>query len=162
MRRDRLPRLMRTFTSCTLIRRAVVSPYSCFTKGSKITAEVGLSGGFIEMSRGGGYEYDEDCPLTLRYMTLYMNSWLMWFVIFHWKVVRRLRRHCNLARGYFLCHMSNTSRYVQCAHLIWHATQRVGLTTWDRHATSLVCSNRFESHDGWHDDRARACARQLG
>jgi hypothetical protein len=68
----RLPRLMRTSTSFTLIHRAFMSPSDGFSKGAKTTAEVGLTAGLINMSRGGGYECDEYCHIIVHDMTLNM------------------------------------------------------------------------------------------
>jgi hypothetical protein len=78
---------MRASTICTLIHRA----FSSLCNGANITAGVGLSIGLIDFSIGGGrgYECDEYFHVTIDYITLYMYSLLVWFVLFHRKYVPR-------------------------------------------------------------------------
>jgi hypothetical protein len=87
----RLPKLWRTSPSCTCTQYAFLSLGDCLSKEATITAEVGLSVGLIDRSRGrGGYECDEHCHVTLHYLALYMYSLLNWFVLVH----RQLCRLC--------------------------------------------------------------------
>jgi hypothetical protein len=64
-------------------------PHKLFSKGAKITTKVGLAASLVDLSRGGGYECDEQCCVTIHYMTLYMYSLLSSIVLFHRKDVLR-------------------------------------------------------------------------
>jgi hypothetical protein len=88
--------LMRTWTSCTLTKRAFLSPSDCFRNGAQDYREgVGLSDCLIDKSRRGMCECDEYCHVTLHYKTtLYIYSALFWSLYLHRKVKLRLRRHC--------------------------------------------------------------------
>jgi hypothetical protein len=58
-----------------------------FSKGAKITVEVGLTASLIHLSRGGGYECDDYFPKTAHCMILHRYSLLIRSVLFHRKVV---------------------------------------------------------------------------
>jgi hypothetical protein len=100
----------------------------CFTKGAKITAEVGLSVGLIDLSRGE--DTSDDYYLeTIHYKILYVYSFLIKFMLLHRKYAMRSRRHCNLARGYCTIMFNQYLRYVQHSNSIQLATRRVGVVS---------------------------------
>jgi hypothetical protein len=84
-----------------------MSPSNCFSKGGP------PRGGLKDLSRGGGYEYDEYSLATVHYMTLYMYSLLIPIRAFPSEGrTTWVSRYSNISKGSDAYYTTITSRYV--------------------------------------------------